>query len=77
MAAHVLRRGAGQKALGPDPRKAGGYYGFVANGSLTKDGKELPLWSMIVVESNEAGFEIQAGTMGVEALILQYLIEGA
>ena len=48
---------------------------FVANGSLNKDGKELPLWSMIVVESNEAEFEIQASSMGVEALILQYPIE--
>lgn len=75
MAAHVLRLGTGQKALGPDPRLAGGYYVFVANGSLVKGGQELPLWSMIVVESNEAGFEIQAGKNGLEALILQYPIE--
>ena len=75
MAAHVLRLGAGRKAMGPDPKKAGGYYVFVANGSLNKDEKELPLWSMIVVESNEAGFEIQAGTRGMEALILQYPVE--
>ncbi len=75
MAAHVLRLGAGMKAMGPDPRKAGGYYVFVANGSLAKDGHDFPLWSMVVVESKEAGFEIQAGKKGLEALVLQYPIE--
>lgn len=49
-----------------------GIYVFVANGSMLKDGQELPLWSMSVVESNEAGFEIRAGSQGLEALILQY-----
>jgi len=72
MAAHVLRLGAGMKAMGPDPKKAGGHYVFVANGSLEKDGENLPLWSMIAVEANEDGFEIHAGKMGLEALILQY-----
>ena len=75
MAAHVLRLGAGMKTAGPEPGTAGGYYVFVANGSLAKDGKELPLWSMVVVESNEAGYEICAGPKGLEALILQYPIE--
>lgn len=75
LAAQVLRLGAGMKAAGPDPKMAGGYYVFVANGSLEKDGHELALWSMVVVESNEAGFEICAGKTGLEALILQYPIE--
>jgi hypothetical protein len=75
MAARVLRLGAGQKAMGPDPKLAGGYYVFVANGSLAKDGKELPLWSMVVVESTESAYEIEAGQNGLEALILQYPIE--
>ncbi len=77
MSAHVLRLGADMKALGPDPQKGGGYYVFVANGSLLKDGQDLPLWSMVVVESSEAGFEICAGKKGLEALILQYPIEAA
>jgi hypothetical protein len=77
MFAQVLRLGAGQKAAGPDPKKGGGYYVFVANGTLVKDSKELPLWSMVVVESNEPGFEICAGGSGLEALILQYPIEDA
>ena len=75
MAAHVVRLGAGMKAMGPDPAKGGGYYVFVANGSLMKDGKDLPRWSMVVVESCEAAFEVCAGDKGVEALILQYPME--
>jgi hypothetical protein len=59
-------------AMGPDPKAAGGYYVFVANGSLEQDGQDLPLWSMVVVESNEDGFEIRAGRKGLEALVLQY-----
>ena len=75
MAAHVVRLGAGMKAMGPDPGISAGYYVFVANGSLEKDGQELPLWSMVAVESNEKPFEIVAGSKGLEALILQYPIE--
>lgn len=72
MAAHVLRLGAGMTVIGPEPKLAGGYYVFVANGSLVKDGQELPRWSMVVVEWNESGFEIRAGREGLEALVLQF-----
>jgi hypothetical protein len=72
VAAHVVRLGAGMAAMGPDPKIAGGYYVFVANGSLAMDGEELPVWSMVAVESNEDAFEMRAGTHGLEALVLQY-----
>ena len=72
MAAHVVRLGAGAAVAGPDPRKAGGYYVFVGNGSLLHGAEELPLWSMAVVEPNEEEFEIHAGAKGLEALVLQY-----
>lgn len=72
MAAHVLRLGGGMATLGPDPRKAGGYYVFVANGTLVRDGEELPRWSMVVVEAGEDGYEIRAGRGGLEALVLQF-----
>lgn len=72
MAAHVVRLGAGTTANGPDPKRAGGYYVFVGNGSLVHAGEELPLWSMVVVEPNEEKFELRAGPKGVEALVLQY-----
>jgi hypothetical protein len=72
MAAHLVRLGAGMAANGPDPKRAGGYYVFVGNGSLIRGEEELPLWSMVVVEPTEEKFEIRAGTKGVEALVLQY-----
>jgi len=72
MHAQVVRIGAGQGVPGPDPHLAGGYYVFVGAGSLVHDGQELPKWSMVAVENNEAGYLIQAGSKGVEALVLQY-----
>lgn len=72
MAAHLVRLGAGMTAKGPDPKRAGGYYVFVGNGSLIHAEEELPLWSMVVVEPEEEAFEIRAGAKGVEALVLQY-----
>jgi hypothetical protein len=72
MAAHVVRLGAGRTADGPDPKRAGGYYVFVGNGSLVHGQEELPLWSMVVVEPNEERYQLHAGPKGVEALVLQY-----
>ncbi len=72
LGAHMLRLGAHMTALGPEPGKSGGYYVFVANGTVLHDNEELPLWSMIVVESNEEKFVIRAGSKGLEALVLQY-----
>jgi hypothetical protein len=72
MNARLLGLGAGQTVVGPDPKRAGGYYVFVANGSMEKDSTELPLWSMTVVEPNEDEFEIKAGSKGFEALVLEF-----
>lgn len=72
MAAHVVRLGANMSTMAPDPALSGGYYLFVANGSMLKAGAELPLWSMVVAESTEAALEIQAGAKGLEVLVLQY-----
>jgi hypothetical protein len=75
MHAQIVRLGAGMTVEGPDPRAAGGYYVFVGNGSLLHNNEELPLWSMVVVESNEEKFSICAGELGLEALVLQYPLE--
>src|SRR5690606_5470798 len=76
MAAHVARLGAGMTANGPDPKRAGGYYVFVGNGSLLHGEDGLPSWSMVVVEPNEEKCELRAGARGVEALVLRYPREG-
>jgi hypothetical protein len=72
MAAYMLRLGSRNATIGPDPKSSGGYYLFVANGSLAWKGENLPLWSMVVVEPNEERLEISAGDKGLEALIMQY-----
>lgn len=72
MNAHIVRLGAGMTAKAPDPRAGGGYYVFVANGSMAQNGEELPRWSMVVVERTEPEFEIRAGKQGLEALVLQF-----
>lgn len=77
MAARVVRLGANMSVAGPDPRRAGGYYVFVGNGSLVHEQEALPLWSMVVVEPTEDAYTIQAGPKGVEALVLQYPREDA
>lgn len=72
MHAQVVRLGGDMKVMGPDPSQSGGYYVFVGNGSLIHDGQEFGRWSMVVVESNESEFTIQAGENGLEALVLEY-----
>jgi hypothetical protein len=44
----------------------------VGNGSMVHDGKDMPLWSLAVVEPTEEKFQIRAGAKGLEALVLQY-----
>ena len=72
MDAHILRLGAGMRAAGPDPRIAGGVYLFVVNGSMDREEEELPLWSMVAIETNEEPLEIRAGAKGLEVLVLQF-----
>jgi len=72
LAAHMLRLGGGMTAQGPDPKIAGGYYLFVANGNLHRAGLNYPRWSMIVVQPEDDAFEIRAGKKGLEVLVLQF-----
>ena len=72
LSAQLVRLGGGMSAMGPDPRIGGGYYVFVANGSLEMDGETLPASSMVFVERDENAFEIRAGRNGVEALVMQF-----
>jgi hypothetical protein len=72
MSAQLLRLGAGMSAMGPDSKAGGGYYVFVANGSMARNGQSLPAWSMVFVEPGEDAFEIKAGSIGLEALVMQF-----
>ena len=72
LSAQLLRLGGGMSAMGPDPKAGGGYYLFVANGSLALNGETLPQWSMVYVEPSEDAFEIRAGRHGLEVLVMQF-----
>jgi hypothetical protein len=72
LSAQLVRLGADMSTMGPDPKAGGGYYLFVANGSLRLNGETLPEWSMVYVEPTEDAFEIAAGRRGVEALVMQF-----
>ena len=72
MSAQLVRLGAGMSAAGPDNKIGGGYYVYVANGSLDKAGHTYPEWSMVFVEPNENAFEIKAGRIGLEALVMRF-----
>ena len=72
MSAQLLRLGGSMSAMGPDPKVGGGYYVFVANGSLDASGKTLPAWSMVFVESSEDAYQIKAGCNGLEALVMRF-----
>ena len=72
LSARLVRLGGGMSTPGPDPKIGGGYYLFVANGSLQLNGETLPQWSMVYVEPGETAFEIEAGRHGLEALVMQF-----
>lgn len=72
LGAYMLRLGAGMKTMGPDPKKTGGQFYLVVNGSLNHNGASYPTWSAIYADSSEAPFEACAGARGVEALIMNF-----
>jgi hypothetical protein len=75
MSAHLVRLGGGMSTMGPDPKAGGGYYVFVANGTLEVRGESLPAWSMVFVEPSENAIEIRAGRNGLEALVMQFALD--
>ncbi len=72
LSAQLLRLGSGMSAMGPDPAIGGGYYVFVANGSMEVQDRTLPVSSLVFVEPGEAAHEIKAGRVGLEALVMQF-----
>lgn len=75
MSAQLLRLGAGMSVMGPDPKAGGGYYVFVANGILQMAEQTLSPWSMVFVEPGENAFEIKAGNIGLEALVMLFPLD--
>lgn len=75
MSARIVRLGAGMSTPGPDPRRGGGYYVYVANGDLEAQGRTLPALSLVYVDPGEDRFEIRAGRHGLEALVMVFPLD--
>ena len=77
LSAHLLRLGKGMSQLAPDPDAAGGHYLFVVNGSLVREGRDYPRWSMILAQPGDERINITAGDKGLEVLVMQFPREDA
>jgi hypothetical protein len=56
----------------PNPSATGGQYLVVASGVMVHDGKSFDRWSTIYVTTDEEAFEVQAGTEGLDLLLLEF-----
>lgn len=72
LGAFLMRVGAGQQAIGPDPKGSGGQYYLVLNGGLHYNGGDYPLWSLLFFAPDDPPCTFTAGAEGVELFIGQY-----
>lgn len=72
LGAFMLRMGAGMKTTGSDPKRTGGQYYLVLNGSLHIGGASYPGWSAVYADPTEAPLELCAGPRGIEALVMNF-----
>lgn len=68
----VLRMGSHGRSAAPNPRISGGQYYLVLSGGLVHGDAMYPPLSVIFVDRNEPAFEVQAGSQGLEALIMEF-----
>ena len=72
MAAWIYRFGSEQRRDLPSARGTGGQYLLVADGALDLDGKLYEQWSALFVTADEPPPTIQAGSNGLDLLVLQF-----
>lgn len=72
LAVWFLRAVPGVTTYAPDPKQGGGQYIIVAGGTLYHEGLEMPRLSCAYVSADEAPMPLQAGTDGLEVLIMQF-----
>jgi hypothetical protein len=64
--------GAGERLIGPDPAWGKGQYWIVVEGSMTRDGHEMPPLSCVFVYPEDPPFNAFAGSKGVDAIAMQF-----
>jgi hypothetical protein len=72
LGACLMRMGPSAKATGPNPLDGGGQYYLVLSGSLEHAQKSYGPWSLVFVDSTEAPFDVQAGSKGLEVVVLMF-----
>jgi hypothetical protein len=77
LAAWFLRAIPGVTTYAPDPGQGGGQYIIVAAGTLHYKGLEMPPLSCAYVSVDEDPMPLQAGTDGLEVLIMQFPVAEA
>jgi hypothetical protein len=77
LASWFLRAAADSTTYAPEPVHGGGQYVIVAAGTLVQDGMEFPPLSCAYVASHEGPMTLQAGSNGLEVLILQFPVAEA
>ena len=68
----ILTAPDGQRWRAPDPASGGGQYFLVLQGSMLREGEDLPLHSLSFVARSEPALAVQAGPAGLEALVLRF-----
>ena len=72
MSAWRYREAAGARLIGPDPAWGRGQYWVVVDGSMTRDGEEIPRLSCVFVYPDDPPFNAIAGADGVDVIAMQF-----
>jgi hypothetical protein len=72
MGAWRYRAAAGERLIGPDPAWGRGQYWIVVEGSMTRDGQNIPRLSCVFVYPDDPPFNAFAGPEGVDVVAMQF-----
>jgi hypothetical protein len=72
MGAWRYRAAAGERLIGPDPAWGRGQYWIVVEGSMTRDGQNIPPLSCVFVYPDDPPFNAFAGSEGVDVVAMQF-----
>jgi hypothetical protein len=72
MGAWRYRASAGERLIGPDPAWGHGQYWVVVDGSMTREGQDMPRLSCVFVYPEDPPFNAFAGADGVDVIAMQF-----
>jgi hypothetical protein len=72
MGAWRYRAAAGERLIGPDPAWGRGQYWVVVQGSMVREGQDIPSLSCVFVYPDDPPFNAFAGSGGVDVIAMQF-----